>query len=95
MKPNYKKISILRSPDENFISSWRFYSDIFPDMRKMLPMYSFKQKELPADDDDTDYMKEIEEFLQNPLHYLRSFKYDSPAYFFTFQPQFLFFGYPR
>ena len=37
MKPDTKKITILRNPLDNFISSWRYYNGLMKDMRRMLP----------------------------------------------------------
>ena len=41
-----------------------------------------------------DLYKEMDTFLTKPLEYLKGFRYDHSAYFFTMNPQFLFFGYP-
>ena len=38
MNDEVKKISILRDPSENFISSWRYYSKLTEKLRKMLPV---------------------------------------------------------
>ena len=38
MHKDMKKISILRDPVDNFISSWRYYSKLTEKLRKMLPI---------------------------------------------------------
>ena len=38
MNDEVKKISILRDPAENFVSSWRYYSKLTEKIRKMLPL---------------------------------------------------------
>ena len=38
MNDEVKKISILRDPAENFVSSWRYYSKLTEKLRKMLPL---------------------------------------------------------
>jgi hypothetical protein len=54
-------------------------------MRRKLKSYNSAKPDIEA---------EISEFLKNPLHHLSDFYYDSSEYMFTFNPQFIFFGYP-
>lgn len=85
MKPNTKKISILRHPEANFISSYRYYAHMMMRMRSKLRSYNETHPR---------FDEEISEFLESPRHHLSQFHYDSNEYMFTMNPQFLFFGYP-
>jgi len=64
MHPDHKKITILRDPFENFISSWRYYPGFYLDMRKRLPMYAPGGKTFPGSSTDADFLSEMEEFLE-------------------------------
>ena len=35
----FQKITILRKPIDNFMSSWRYYNGFYKDMRRKLPFY--------------------------------------------------------
>ena len=35
----FQKITILREPQQNFVSSWKYYPNFFEGMRSALPMY--------------------------------------------------------
>lgn len=93
MQPDTKKISILRNPLDNFVSSWRYYNGLMKDMRRMLPMYAEDHKEF-IETKDADFISEMEQFLLDPHKYLKPLHFDHGAYMFTYHPQLLFFGYP-
>ena len=63
MKPDTKKISILRDPLTNFVSSWRYYNGLMKDMRQSLPMYRINHKVF-IETKDADFISEMEEFLK-------------------------------
>jgi len=48
MQPDTFKVSILRDPVENFISSWRYYNGLIKDFREMImkdiPGKAFEKK---------------------------------------------------
>lgn len=93
MQPDTKKISILRNPLDNFVSSWRYYNGLMKDMRRMLPMYAEDHKEF-IETKDADFISEMEQFLLDPHKYLKPLHFAHGAYMFTYHPQLLFFGYP-
>ena len=87
MHPKTKKISILRDPTTNFISSWKYYSHLTEQMRQTL--------NIPRSADGSiDFIKEIEKFLIDPWGFLNPFAYSHSAYLFIINPQFIFFGKP-
>ena len=88
----FQKITILRDPATNFISSWRYYRNFNIKLRQKLPLY--KSKNFNSADKDPDIYTEIEQFLNDPEDYLGEFNYEEGPYMFLFQPQFVFFGYP-
>ena len=90
MHPNTFKVSILRDPLANFISSWKYYNDLTKVMRNKI-----NEDILPKiDGKQPDWYKEIEQFVTKPFEYLSPFAYSHSAYLFTFNPQLIFFGYP-
>ena len=92
MHPNHKKITILREPTTYFISSWRYYSNFYPKLRKNLPLY--ENKVFDADSSDADFLGEMEDFLKKPLEYLGNVPFSHGSHFFLYNPQMVFFGYP-
>ena len=87
-----KKITILREPTANFISSWRYYRAFNIKLRESLPLY--RSKPVDQDHDKPDVLAEIEQFLEDPNYYLKNYNFQDGAFMFLFQPQFIFFGYP-
>ena len=71
-KTDTKKISILRNPLDNFISSWRYYNALMKDMRRSLPRYKEEGEEF-IETKDADFISEMEEFLLEPHTYLKPF----------------------
>ena len=45
-------------------------------------------------EDSPDFFSEMEQFLEKPWEYLKNVSYSDGTYFFTVNPQFVFFGYP-
>lgn len=84
------KITILRDPMTNFMSSWKYYNGLTVDLREKV------NRDTGIDDweKNPDFYKEMDQFLTKPWGYLESFPFEHSAYFFTANPQFLFFGKP-
>jgi hypothetical protein len=107
MQPDTFKVSILRDPVENFISSWRYYNGLIKDFREMI-MKDIAGKNLleknnlihiladkkPKEGEDPDYFLEIEQFLTKPVDYLANYAYSHAAHLMVMNPQLVFFGVP-
>ena len=91
MDPNTFKVSILRDPFENFMSSWKYYNGLTRSLRVKVNEDIEPKLDL---DKKPDFYKEMEQFLTKPWDYLSGFAYSSSNYFFVVNPQFVFFGYP-
>ena len=91
MHPSTFKVSILRDPLDNFMSSWKYYNGLTKEMRVKINDDIHPKLDM---DKNPDWYKEIEQFLTKPWEYLSSFAYSHSAYLFVVNPQFIFFGYP-
>jgi hypothetical protein len=63
-------------------------------MRKKLPFYTELNNTFIADDEDADFIAEMEDFLKNPNEIMSRFHFAHGAHFFLYNPQLVFFGYP-
>lgn len=90
MHPETRKVTILRDPMANFMSSWKYYHGLTKEMRELL-----KVPPLNGDEKTPDFMKEMDLFLRTPWRYLEPWPYSHSAYLFTVNPQLIFFGQPR
>jgi len=91
MHPNTFKISILRDPVSNFMSSWKYYNGLLQELRKdvnskISPKIDFERS--------PNFNLEMETFLKSPWEYLSNFPYQHAAYLFVVNPQLIFFGFP-
>ncbi|CBY39255.1 unnamed protein product [Oikopleura dioica] len=93
MQPDTFKVSILRDPVENFISSWRYYNGLIKDFREMI-MKDIPVEKRPKEGEDPDYFLEIEQFLTKPVDYLSDYAYSHAAHLMVMNPQLVFFGVP-
>lgn len=90
MQLNTFKISILRDPLANFMSSWKYYNGLTKELRDKVndDIVPKLDKEKP------DFYKEMDQFLTKPWEYLESFSFGHSAYLFGVNPQMVFFGFP-
>ena len=90
MKPNTFKISILRDPVYNFMSSWKYYDQLTEEMRVKITA----DMHPPINVHNRDHIAEMNTFLKKPWEYLKEFPYSHSAFLFAVNPQFVFFGKP-
>jgi len=94
MKKDVFKVSILRDPLSNFMSSWKYYNGLTKEMRVKI-REDMKPEDRGKDDNkNANFYGEMDQFLTKPWDYLESFHFAHSAYLFVVNPQFLFFGYP-
>jgi len=89
MHSETRKVTILRDPMDNFMSSWKYYHGLTKEMREML-----KVPPLDGNEKTPDFMTEMDIFLKAPWGYLEPWHYAHSAYLFTVNPQLIFFGQP-
>ena len=90
MHPSTFKVTILRDPLDNFLSSWKYYNGLTKEMRVRINEDISPKPDIKH----PDFYKEIEQFLTKPWEYLSHFPYSHSAFLFVVNPQFVFFGYP-
>lgn len=89
MHPETRKVSILRDPVANFMSSWKYYHGLTKEMRLLLEI-----PPIDGNEKTPDFIPEMEKFLKDPWTYLNPWPYSHSAYLFTLNPQLIFFGHP-
>merc|ERR1712147_5521 len=94
----YFKITILREPETQFVSSFKFYHDLFPQLAlKLNPDAEYNQKRRETRDirfkpSEDDVIIEMERFLDNPWTHIRDYTPMDWSWMALIRPQLLFFG---
>lgn len=98
MAAPYHRVTILRDPETQFVSSFKFYHDLFPKLAmKLNPNADYNQKRRETRDlkykpGQDDILFEMEKFLDNPWTYIRNFTPRDWSWMALVRPQLLFFG---